>query len=196
MRRKAVVYLVYSQLAFIVTILICAILEPSVIANSGAFSTFGTLTTSFLAYVCGLLVVAGLLVLAARSLPRVSSTDRKLVFIFYAMALILVGLAFTPYTLSPVHYRLHGLFAMSLYVVELAAGVWLIRRAGLELIDGGLYAAIVAGQIITILSTSEVDIIRWMTLGQFLVIFSFAGLISRTVTRIEHVEIVDSSPKL
>lgn len=187
MRQQAVRYLVYSQLAFVVTVLICAALEPSVIRHSGALSTFGTLNSTYLAFGAGLTVVALLLVMAARSLPRGNHVDRTIGLMFSAMATLLVVLAFTPYNASQSFAIAHGLGALLLYIVQLAGGAWLIARAGRTRLDTALYCAVIVGQVMTVLSTSEVDVVRLMTISQCLVIFAFAVLLCRTVARIEHV---------
>ncbi len=200
MRQQAVRYIVLSQLVFVCTIIICALIEPRIVFDNIALSVYGSLPDTILPFAAGMLMVAAILLRAANALPKSNQTNQTLARLFLVLAILLVGLVMTPININDFFYVSHIIVAISLFTVELAASAWLLikTRQGLAQAWPGyiLYGLQITGFLVTGLSSSEVGWFQLQATGQIIATFSFAAILIRTVAQIEHVKLnLDTSLK-
>jgi hypothetical protein len=189
MKKKAVRLLVWSQVIFILTILVCFVINPEVVLKNYALSVYGTQLKTVVPYAVGFVVSAFLVVKTAQTLPKDTLLNRRLSRLLLVLAVLLLGVLLTPFTLNSVFWHLHGYVTFALFITELGTGLWLVIKTREDLLDIILYTAQVTGFIVSILSLGEISILHFLVFGQLIAVCGFAGLLTRAVSRIEQVKI-------
>lgn len=123
MRRSTVRFLVASQLCLYAGLLVCIIMRPLGLTHNSGVSYYGIFADTVVPYTIALLGAAGLGLLAAAAL-----TDPRYKYVRWAMAAIavlLVGVAITPYSISTTFDYIHTTFGTLLFCVQLGVTGWL-----------------------------------------------------------------------
>jgi hypothetical protein len=128
-------------------------------------SWFGTLGRTEVPYAAGLLVSSALLGAVARRTPLVSTAGPTRA-ITASTAVLLVGLAATPYTVGPGLELVHRVIGSALFAGQLLYSIWIVRTrrapldaalVGVQLVAGilcflyfaiGLMSVMLAGQLV------------------------------------------------
>ena len=92
-------------------------------------SWFGTLASTVLPYAAGLVATSVLLWLVARRVPVVPGSGPTRAVLVWT-AVLLVGLAATPYTVGPRLELVHRLIGSALFAGQLLYSVWVARSRG------------------------------------------------------------------
>ena len=128
-------------------------------------SWFGTLGSTVVPYAAGLVVTSALLWLAAQRVPVVPGAGPTRAVMLWS-AVLLVGLAVTPYTVGPRLELVHRLIGSALFAGQLLYSVWVVRTrraaldavlVGVQLVSGiacflyfviGLMGVMLVGQLV------------------------------------------------
>lgn len=177
MANEVVRYLKYSQFSFFGSLVVCFMLEPTVIASNLGISYYGNHKLTIIPYLLGLLLTSYFIIKAARALPRMSRTFNALAEALIAIALLIVGVLLTPYSVTTLFDRAHVLASGILFVVELVLATWLIMmtygdRVSLALLIIQIFGAIIA-------TVSLVTSIELMLTGQVITQLAFGLLLIR-----------------
>ncbi len=189
MRRQVVQYVIVSQLVFIATIAVCVLIKPSVILDNTAISVYGSLPATFAPFVIGLSLVAILFIRAARLLPKTDPTDLMLRRLFIALAVLIFGLAATPLFVNSFFFVAHCAIATVLWLVEMVASSWLVRRTGPNISNTLLLTIQIISFLVMVVSTSQIGLLDLMATAQISSIFAFGILLIRSIAHLEHVEL-------
>lgn len=154
--------------------------------ENNPISMFGNLRVTALPFVIGFLATAGILFRAATLMPMTNHDDKYLRRIFVVLSVVVLGLPITPFTVNSYFYYAHVSFATIFYVTALWSGVWfLYKRKWRDALGFILYAAMTAGIVGAILSTSEVGVLHLLAISQLTTISVFSVLFVRSILHME-----------
>ena len=193
MKYKAVRKIVYSQIIFGITLLVCYMLWPASNGELHALSDYGTSLPTAVPYAAGFLAVMALMFGAARDLPQTTDVNRKLSKIFVALALALPVLVATPYTWNTFLFVVHMGAGGFLYVTELVVAVWLATRLFRDRINLMLVGLQLTGGLAMFFALDQIGVLHAQNVvfGQALALVAFSLLLVRVVLRIEKVHYAD-----
>ena len=178
---RAALYVLASQVCFFAMLAVCIPLAPRAIRHHLGVSYFGTNPTTVPAYVIGLLLTGYFLVKAAHALPQHAAPFRTLSEILLILAILVVGVCLTPYSVDAVFDWAHVTASMVLFIVELGLAIWLVVGPCRGTRAAGLLAFQVGGALIAFLS--ELRIVHHMLLGETLTQLAFGALLVRCLWR-------------
>jgi len=133
-----------SQVSFLVLIGVCVAIMPHFLfeRNEGGMSNYGVYVSTVVFYTLAFLLSAGLLLRAAKLLPKERNYRRlKVVFEVTAYTLLLVLITTYPYQRSNTYANIHTATNIWTTIFEMSAGLWIaliwqrsvVTRFGLRL---------------------------------------------------------------
>lgn len=182
MANEVVRYLRYSQFSFFGSLLVCFLLDPRVITGNLGISYYGNYQLTIIPYLIGLLLTSYFIIRAARALPRTSRTFNAMAEILTAVALLIVGVLLTPYSVATLFDRAHVLTSGILFVVELALAIWLVVMTYRDWVSLTLLTAQLVGALIAMISL--VTSIELMLTGQVIAQLAFGLLLIRALGQV------------
>lgn len=182
---KAVHYVVYSQLFFFGMLAVCVALVPRAATGNLGLSYYGTSRTTIVPYTAGLLLTAYFLIKAGHKLPQDTTTLRYLTEVLIVLAVLVVGVWLTPYSVDMLFDRAHIATSAILFMVELALAGWLVYGSCRGLINGLLLGVQIAGALVSMLSS--VNTADLMLPGEFVTQLAFGVLLIRCLHQLTRV---------
>lgn len=120
-------YLLYSQIAILIALVVCTIIDPSYLfsSNQGGVSNFGAQLSTVVPYSLGLLVSSIYMLLAARTIRSISD-NKMLPWVIVTIALLQLVVLFTTfaYKISEAWHGYHILSTQVYFVALLVAATW------------------------------------------------------------------------
>ncbi len=167
---------VYSLTATILTLVVCFSLLPRVLITNTGLSYFSIQKITVLPFTVGMLAASYFIARAARVLPRGSEpTLRRLEVILCIIALLIVCVLATPYSVNPLLSVLHTIAATTLFVCELAAAAWLLYKTGPNRIKLLLMCCQLVGVVLAYLAyTLQANV---MLTAELLIQYAFGTLL-------------------
>ena len=145
-------------------------------------SWFGTLGSTVIPYAVGLVATSALLWLAAQRVPVVPLAAPTRGVLLWS-AVLLVGLAVTPYTVGPRLELVHRLIGSALFAGQLLYSVWVVRTRR-TVVDAALVGVqLVAG--VTCFLYFVIGLMGVMLVGQLVFQAAVLGVIYRELRRLE-----------
>lgn len=139
--------LVGAGVSFLAMAAICMMIYPEVFRHYDyGISYFGSVPSTLIPYYVGFTLTVTFVVLVAKRLWRI---DRPLSGAFWAIAIFMVCVAASSYTLSGFMYALHWVFAALLVACILVTIFWLVWRSGLSWLDYALASLVVCTVVIS-----------------------------------------------
>lgn len=172
-------YLVMSQVVFFSSITICALLKPDVVSTNLGISYFGNYKVSLLPYTIGLLSSGYLIIKAGNALPRTDKTFKTLSEALYILAILIIGVCLTPYSLNEAINWLHIGASSLVFTAELALALWLVARQKHDITNIGLLIIQSSGALIALFSL--IDTVELMFTAQLITQLAFGMLLIRTI---------------
>lgn len=177
MANEVVRYLKYSQVSFFSLLIVCFVLEPTVITSNLGISFYGNHRLTVVPYLLGLLLTSYFIIKAARAMPRTSRAFNAMAEALIALGLLIIGVLMTPYSVTTLFDRAHVLASGILFVVELALATWLVVMTYRDWVSLALLAAQIIGALIATISL--VTSIELMLTGQVITQLAFGVLLVR-----------------
>lgn len=177
MANEVVRYLKYSQVSFFGLLVVCFVLEPTVITSNLGISYYGNHKLTIIPYLLGLLLTSYFIIKAARALPRTSRAFNAMAEALIALALLIIGVLITPYSVTTLFDRAHVLASGILFVIELALAIWLVVMTYRDWVSLTLLLVQVIGALIAMVSL--VTSIELMLTGQVITQLAFGLLLIR-----------------
>ncbi len=156
---------------------VCISLAPQAVAHHLGLSYVGTDTATIPFYVIGLLLTGYFLIKAAHALPQHIAPCRTLSEILLVLAILVVGVCLTPYSVDAAFDWAHVTASTVLFVLELGLGIWLVTGPCRGTRAAALLAVQVTGALVAFLS--EVGIVHRMLVGEILTQLAFGVLLVR-----------------
>lgn len=184
--RPALRWAVLSQLAVVLGLLVCGLLEPWVYLGAAGISRFGTRWPSVVPYTLGLGLGAWFLALAGRDyLP--GRTDDVGVLVRRALRVLalltaLAVLSTYPYRVHLVLEALHRTTGTVLVVWQCLMSIALLRLAGARWADHLLLALVLLGAVLMLVALLTPA--GFLSTAQLLFVVAFAGLFVRATARL------------
>jgi hypothetical protein len=190
MRRKAVRYLVYSQLSFFAFMTVCIVVSPGLNADGGAISNFGNYKATIVPYALSFVLSSFFLWKASDNLP-----DRQEFSLIRAVlrwvSMLNIAILLTPYKATIATFVIHLIATALLFIIELSVSIWLSMFVIKKRYSFILVAIQFLGFFIVVLSLQEVKVLEYLLVGQMLTVGSFALLITFAVAQMSGVSSED-----
>lgn len=146
-------------------------------------SFWGNYFPAFIPYATGLLITIVCLFMAGRAMPDYPERLGVLRRLLWAISLGLAVILLTPEQANVVFYWAHTLAAVYLFAVAGLGVAWIMLHAGKTPVDWFLFAALVMGTVISLLSASYIRVLGLLALGQVLALGGGALVIIRAALR-------------
>jgi hypothetical protein len=131
MNENSARYVTYGQWSLIVFTVVCVALHPGSVlkVNEGGFSNYGIHLKTAIPYTLTYALGAWFTFLAARSATPRNGTEKTMVRLLNAYAVLLLVIMFSTYgyTLNAPLKTLHGVVALVAMIFDPAAALWMIR---------------------------------------------------------------------
>ncbi len=179
---RATHYVTYSQACFFITIAVCIVLMPGAAAHHDGLSDFGIHERTVVPYVAGLLLTGYFMIKAAHALPQNTRTLKFLTEALFALAVLVVGVSLTPYSVDALFDWAHIGASSVLFLDELVLAVWLVFAH----VRGRLNFALLAAQLAAALVAfySELGVLDRMLTGEIATQVAFGILLIRCLHRL------------
>ncbi len=174
---RAVRYVAYSELSFFGMLLVCVALIPRAATGNLGLSFYGTYHTTIIPYTAGMLLAGYYLIKAAHTLPHHTTTLQYLTEALIVLAVLIVGVCLTPYSVDLLFDRAHIATSAVLFLVELLLAGWLVYGACRGPGNVALFAAQIIGALVSMLSA--VNTADLMLPGEFVTQLAFGVLLIR-----------------
>ncbi len=176
--------LLAGQIGLVGGLLVCFVLRPGIIAGPKGFSNYGVLVRTIVPYTLAFLVAAACTVLAARGLESTEPQVARLRQGLYLLAILYttVLLSTYPYHSTPVLRSLHLAAGTTLFAWQVLFAAWLVRSAGRDWPNDGLFTLLLIGSLLSLLSLT--GFAHSLARGQALTIVAFGLILLRSSARI------------
>lgn len=170
-----------GEFVFLGGVAMSILVAPQGMKVDDGLSIFSVLPASFWPFTVGLLVGALLVAYGAFRLPRLPALrgTRELLFV---VAVLMCGVAFTPFNLSPLIGSIHKFIGISVYVIQFTLASWLMVTSAPRLIDWPLFILLALSALGA--SFSLDGGIGYSFQGQLVFQITFSFLILRALSRI------------
>lgn len=116
-------YVIYGQVIFIISALICIAVMPKGLAANGGFSYYGNFSRTIIPYSLGLLLAGSFIFLAARITPkRMPFTPVK--YVTYLISVLLFVALMSPYKAD--WGWAHRKASIVVFILQLLIAVWIV----------------------------------------------------------------------
>lgn len=170
-------YLLYSQAALLISIVICSLIIPSVVTNEGGISNFGNYISTFFIYSLGFILNIIFIYLAAKVIINKS---QKLLYVarglmILSLLTLLVYLSTFPRHLSFAFSDIHDYLGIALYVYELIIALYILNKLR-KLSIFVILVVQISGSLIGLLSIYK--LIDWLYVGQLVGAIAFSFILA------------------
>lgn len=178
---RALGYLWAANITFILTVMVCVLLQPSNIWGHEGFSFYGNFMHTIVPYSIGLCGVAYCVARAGQALRDTEAAQsfyRGLMII----ALAIVGIVVTP-SLSGLWLvqDLHVVFGLVVFMLQALLSLHYLRQGRGGMVDWLLLVLQWVGIVVVALSLRLIGVVALMLPGQVLSILAFDALLIRAV---------------
>lgn len=187
MKHAAVRYLIASQISLIGGLLLCFLLKPALVDGPRGFSNYGVVVPTIVPYTLAFVLAGALAALAAHRLPpddRYTTLKRALLVLAALYAIVLISTY--PYHLAPWLKALHFVAGSALFSWQILFAAWLLIVGRSDWINRALFAALLTGSLLALLSLLEV--IHILSEAQTLTILAFALLLVRSAIQVVNIQ--------
>ena len=167
-----------SQVAFLVLIGACVVITPHFLfsRDEGGMSNYGVHASTVVFYTLAFVTSAGLLLLAARALPKAPDfRSLRRIFVITAYSLLLVLLTTYPYKHSNTYGNIHTLANIWTFCFQMYAGVWLALFFRRNIITSLLLLAQFAAFVLVVLTF--IGTIHLLFVAQILTLLAYGSLL-------------------
>lgn len=178
-------YLTYSQIAIYAAFLICIALEPTSLGANSGLSYFGVHRSTIVPFGFGMLLGSYFIMRASHYLTTMTTAARWLNLALRGIALLIVGIVITPYSLGGWFDVAHRSFGITLFSLQLLVSLWMIiinRRAWL--INYGLLALQMIGGLISLVYLNPTH--GYLIQGQLLFQMAFSAILMISLDRFKY----------
>lgn len=165
MNHKALTYVLMGQFVFFSCLIICSLLAFNSTLESRGVSYFGINPRTVVPYMLGFLGTAWLCRKAALALPNLKH-KKRLQRMLSLMAIGMVGVAITPYSVATWVFAIHVCFATIVFLAEMFITLWLTFWVASNVVSVLLFGLQTAAAIVSALSLEFIHILNYMFLGQ------------------------------
>ncbi len=163
------------------SIALCYKLQPGVVRRGVPLSHYGVLRSSRVAFAIGFGVGAVCIAAAGARLLETMPHAQALQIVMVITAACMLGIVVTPYSSRYLSlYLVHVLCAWIVFMVQVVAGLW-IAMLTTSWLNWGLYALVVLGGVLILLSFRSIKIFASFAFGQMLVMNASLLLLTRTI---------------
>ena len=182
-------YLWLSQVFLFGALLVCCLIEPSVMIKNGGFSNFGNYAPTVVSYILGFALNIVFISLAARTLLKIDRSLLKAASLLFILAFLtlLVFLSTFPRHISWTYSDIHDYLGIALFAYEFILSVWFVIK---QKSRTAIYLLLTksVGSIIGLLSILKV--IHFLFIGQIIGTVGFSLLLVTCLPRIIEADIV------
>lgn len=144
-------YAVVGELAFLGGVGMSILVAPEGARVDDGLSIFSVLPDSFIPFTAGLLIGATLILRGALLLPHRVEL-RGVRELLMAIAVLMAGVAFTPFNLSPLIGSVHKVIGISTYVTQFTLAAWLMATSRPRPVDWPLFVLLALSALTASLS--------------------------------------------
>ena len=179
-----VAVLIYGQIILMASIALCYLTQPGLVRRGVPLSQYGVMRTSRVIFAIGFGLAGLCFATAAARLLNTMPHAGALRTVLLIMAACSIGVVLAPYSARSLYlYCVHILCAWTAFMTQVIGGLWVASYVD-GMLTWVLYAAVLAGGVLTLLSIRNLKIVASFAFGQLLAINGSILLMVHTIVRI------------